>query len=90
MVVKGFLQKKGIDFDEIFLPVVKMTSIQVILSVIANLDLEVEQMDVKIAFLHGDLHEEIYMEQLEDFEVSGKGNLILQAKEELIWPQAST
>ena len=62
LVVKGFLQKKGIDFDEFFSPVVKMTLIRVILGLVACLDLELEQMGVKIAFLHGDLHEEIYME----------------------------
>ena len=60
IVVKGFQQKKGVDFDEIFAPVVKMTSIRTVLS-IASMDLEVEQLDVYTAFLHGDLEEEIYM-----------------------------
>ena len=63
LVVKGFSQRKGVDFDEIFSPVVKMTSIRTVLGLAASLDLEVEQMDVKTAFLHGDLEEEIYMEQ---------------------------
>ena len=58
IVVKGFQQKKGIDFDEIFAPVVKMTSIRTVLSVAASMNLEVEQLDVKTAFLHGDLEEE--------------------------------
>ncbi|GJX75044.1 putative RNA-directed DNA polymerase [Tanacetum coccineum] len=61
LVVKGFSQKRGIDFDEIFSPVVKMGSIRVVLGLAASLDLEVEQMDVKTAFLHGDLDKEIYM-----------------------------
>ncbi|GJT81402.1 retrovirus-related pol polyprotein from transposon TNT 1-94 [Tanacetum coccineum] len=65
LVVKGFSQKRGIDFDEIFSPVVKMRSIRVVLGLAASLDLEVEQMDVKTAFLHGDLDKEIYMEQPE-------------------------
>ncbi|GJU84542.1 putative RNA-directed DNA polymerase [Tanacetum coccineum] len=60
-------QKKGIDFDEIFSPVVKMESIRVVLSLAASLDLEVEQMDVKTVFLHGDLDREIYKEQPEGF-----------------------
>jgi hypothetical protein len=55
LVVKGFNQKQGIDFDEIFSPVVKMSSIRVILGLTASLDLELEQMDVKTVFLHGDL-----------------------------------
>ena len=67
LVMKGFSQKKGVDFDEIFSPVVKMTSIIVILGLAVRLNLEVEQMDVKTVFLHGDLEEEIYMEQSESF-----------------------
>ena len=49
-----------------------MSSIRVVLGLAASLDLEVKQMDVKTAFLHGDLDEEIYMEQPEGFEVKGK------------------
>ena len=61
IVVKGFPQKKGVDFDEIFPLVVKMTSIQTILSMAANMNLEIEQLDVKTKFMHGELEEEIYM-----------------------------
>ena len=50
----------------------KIGSIRVILGLVASLDLEVEQMDVKTAFLHGDLDKEIYMEQPEGFQVKGK------------------
>jgi len=60
-VVNGFDHKKGIEYDEIFSPVVKMTSIRAILSIVATQNLFLEQLDVKIAFLHGDLEEEIYM-----------------------------
>jgi hypothetical protein len=63
LVVKGFAQKKGINFDEIFSPVVKMTSIRTILSLVAVEDLHLEQLYVKTTFLHGDLEEEIYMRQ---------------------------
>ena len=56
IVVKGFQQKKGMDFDEIFAPVVKMTSIQTVLSIAANMNLKVEQLDVKTTFLHSDLN----------------------------------
>ena len=52
---QGFGQKKGIDFDEIFSPVVKMSSIRIALGMAASMDLEVEQLDVKTTFLHGDL-----------------------------------
>ena len=62
VVVKGFAQNKGIDFDEIFSPVVKMASIRTILSLVVVEDLHLEQLDVKTTFLHGDLEEEIYMQ----------------------------
>ena len=67
LVVKGYAQRKGVDFDEIFSPVVKHYSIRVLLVMVDMWDLEVEQMDVKTAFLHGSLEEEIYTLQLEGF-----------------------
>jgi hypothetical protein len=63
LVVKGFAQKKGIDFDEICSHVVKMTSIRTILSLVVVEYLHLEQLDVKTVFLHGDLEEKIYMQQ---------------------------
>jgi hypothetical protein len=65
LVVKGFDQKKGINFDEIFSLVVKMSSIRVVSGLLAKMNLKIEQLDVKTAFLHGDLEEKIYMEQPE-------------------------
>lgn len=81
--MKGFSQKKGVDFDEIFSPVVKMSSIRVVLSLAASLNDEVEQLDVKTAFLHGDLEEEIYMEQPEGFVVKGKEDMVCKWKKSL-------
>ena len=72
LVVKGFRQKKGVDFNEIFSHVVKMSSIRTLLSLAATLDLEVQQMDVKLTFLHRNLEEEIYMKQPSGFLVEGK------------------
>jgi hypothetical protein len=80
LVVKGFVQKKGIDFDEIFSPVVKMTSIRTILSLVAVEELHLEQLDVRTTFLHGDLEEEIYMQQPQGYEVKGKENLVSRLK----------
>ena len=57
-----YMQKKGFDFYEIFALVVKMTSIRTVLSIVANMNLEIEQLDVKTTFLHGELDEEIYMQ----------------------------
>ena len=83
LVVKGFGQKKGIDFDEIFSPVVKLSSIRIILGLATNQDLEIEQLDVKTAFLHGDLEEEIYMQQPEGFEEKRKEDLVCKLKKSL-------
>ena len=82
-MVKGFAQKKGIDFDKIFSPVVKMTSIREILSIVATKNLFLEQLDVKIAFLNGDLEEEIYMHQPQGFEVKGKEGYVCKLKKSL-------
>eukprot|EP00253_Pinus_taeda_P032835 PITA_32835 len=75
LVAKGYSQVLGIDFGDIFSPVAKVTSIRLLLSAAADFDFEVEQMDVKITFLHGDLEEEIYMKQLEGFAMKGKKEL---------------
>ena len=55
LVVKNFGQMKGIDFDENFLLVQNMSSIGVVLVLPTSLNMEIEQLNVKIAFLHGDL-----------------------------------
>lgn len=60
-----------------------MSSICVILGLAASMDLEIEQLDIKTAFLHGDLKKEIYMEQLEGFEVKGKKHLVYKLNKSL-------
>ncbi|KAJ9566889.1 hypothetical protein OSB04_002855 [Centaurea solstitialis] len=82
-VVKEFSQRKGIDFEKIFSLVMKMGSIQVILGLADILDLEVEQMDVKMVFLHGDLDKEIYIEQPEGFQVKGKEDYLCRLQKSL-------
>ena len=76
-------QRKGIDFDKIFSRFVNMFSILNVLGLAASLNLEIEKMDVKTTFLHGDLEEEIYMEQPEDFKVEGKENFVCKLKTSL-------
>ena len=63
LVAKGYSQKEGIDFHEIFSPIFRLVSIRVVLALVALLDLELEKLDVKTTFLHGYLDEEMYMEQ---------------------------
>jgi hypothetical protein len=71
-VAKGYSQDEGIDFGEKFSLVAKLTSIRFLWSIVVAFDREVEQMDVKTTFLHGDLQEEIYMKQPKSFLVNGK------------------
>ncbi|KAE8689071.1 hypothetical protein F3Y22_tig00110944pilonHSYRG00042 [Hibiscus syriacus] len=83
LVAKGFSQQKGVDYDEIFSPVVRHTSIRAVLALVASWDLHLEQMDVKTAFLHGDLEEQIYMRQPEGFTQPGNEHLVCRLKKSL-------
>ncbi|GJV72537.1 retrotransposon protein, putative, ty1-copia subclass [Tanacetum coccineum] len=82
LVARGFTQRAGIDYNEVFSPVVRHTSIRVILSLTACEDYELEQLDVKTAFLHGNLKETIYMRQPPSFK-EGTGNKVCLLKKSL-------
>jgi len=71
-VVKGYEQEQGIDYDETFAAVVKPAAFRPIFALAAEHDLEIEQMDVKTAFLHGKIEETIYVEQPTGYEQQGK------------------
>ncbi|WVY97343.1 hypothetical protein V8G54_029494 [Vigna mungo] len=83
LVVKGFQQKEGVDYTEIFAPVVKLNTIRSVLSIVASEGLYLEQLDVKTTFLHGDLDEEIYMHQPEGFLEERKRNMVCRLKKSL-------
>ena len=80
LVDQGYAQKEGIDFQEVFLLVVKMTTLCVLFALITALDLALFQMDVKIAFLHGDLDEELY---IQGYAILGKVHLVCKLKRSL-------
>ena len=65
LVVKGFQQRESIGVNEIFSHVVKLTTIRFVLSIVAAQDLHMEQLDIKTAFLHDDLEEDIYVAGLQ-------------------------
>ncbi|KAK9208458.1 hypothetical protein WN944_000814 [Citrus x changshan-huyou] len=83
LVSKGFAQKEGIDYNEVFSPVVKHTSIRILLALVAEYELELAQLDIKTAFLHGDLEEETYMIQSCGFRVAGKENRVCRLSKSL-------
>ena len=81
LVVWGCNQKEGIDFNEVFSPVVHYASIRVLLAFVALFDLELEQLDVWVP--HGELEEELYMRQHEGFVVPDKEHSVCQLKKSL-------
>jgi len=58
LVAKGYAQREDIDYNEVFSPVIKHSSIRILLALVAQYELDLDQLDVKTAFLHGDLDEE--------------------------------
>ena len=83
IVAKGQEEGQAVDFDEIFSPVVKMATLRVIVTLVAKKDLGLFQINVKTDFLHGDLDEEIYMEQPKGYEVHEKMPLVCKLNKSL-------
>jgi transposase InsO family protein len=83
LVAKGFTQQEGIDFTETFSPVSTKDSFRIIMAIVAHFDLSLHQMDVKTAFLNGELYEEIYMKQPEGFIQEGRENLVCKLKKSI-------
>ena len=90
LVIKGYRQKKGLDYFNTYFPVTKITSIRMTIVIAAPRDLEIHQMDVKIAFLNGDLNEQIYMEQLEGCSAPRARKESMQACQIIVWLEASS
>jgi hypothetical protein len=68
LVCKGYAQIEGIDFEETYAPVARMEAIRLLLVYACSKNVKVYQMDVKSAFLNGELEEEVYIEQPEGFQ----------------------
>ena len=83
LVAKDYAQEEGIDYNEVFSPVVKHSSIRILLALVAQFNMELVQMDVKTTFLHGDLEEEIYITQPYGFKVVGKENWVRKLNKSL-------
>jgi hypothetical protein len=72
-VAKGFSQQQGIDYNEVWAPASAMKTLRLFLAMVAYHDMEMHQLDVKTAFLHGDVEEELYMQQPPGY---GHGDLV--------------
>ncbi|KAM0893325.1 hypothetical protein ACQ4PT_025194 [Festuca glaucescens] len=83
LVAKGFTQREGIDYNETFSPVSCKDSFRIIMALVAHYDLELHQMDVKTAFLNGDLEEKVYMAQPKGFVVEGKEHMGCRLKKSI-------
>ena len=81
LVAKGHAEREGFDYNKVFSPIVKHYSIRILLALVAQYDLELDQLDVRTTFLHGDLDEEIFMTQASEIQSSRKRKFGLQVKE---------
>ena len=75
LVAKGYHKKQGVDYDETFSPVALLKSIRILLAIATHYDYEIWKMNVKAAFLNGNLTKEVYMTQPEGF-ISGSGSKV--------------
>jgi hypothetical protein len=83
LVAKGYVQRQGIDFEEVFAPVARVESVRLLIAMAAQFGWKIHQMDVKSAFLNGELIEEVYVGQPPGFEIEGKSSKVLKLKKAL-------
>lgn len=83
LVAKGYVQEYGVDFDEVFAPVSRMETIRLLISLAATRGWEIHHLDVKTAFLHGELKETVYVTQPEGFIVNGSEAKVYKLKKAL-------
>jgi hypothetical protein len=83
LVAKGYAQNQGVDYDEVFAPVARMETVRLLLALAAQGEWEVHHMDVRSAFLNGDLVEEVYAHQPPGFADSSSARKVLRLKKVL-------
>jgi hypothetical protein len=83
LMAKGCTQREWIDYTETFSPVSKKDSFRIVMALVAHYDLELHQMDVKTAFLNGDLRESVYMAHPEGFDIQGMEHMRCRVKKSI-------
>jgi vacuolar-type H+-ATPase catalytic subunit A/Vma1 len=83
LVAKGYVQQQGIDYTEVFAPVVRMDTVRMIVALAAQKGWTLYQLDVKSAFLHEELNEEVYVEQTKGYELENSSNKVYRLKKAL-------
>ncbi|GJX56749.1 retrovirus-related pol polyprotein from transposon TNT 1-94 [Tanacetum coccineum] len=83
LVARGYRQEEGIDFEESFAPVARLEAIRIFLAFAAHMNMVIYQMDVKTAFLNGNLREEVYVSQPDGFVDPDKPNYVYKLKKAL-------
>ena len=79
-VARGFSQKEGIHYEEIFAPIARYTSMRAIMALASMMKCDIHQMDVKTTFLNGVIEEEVYIEQPQGFEVEDRATHVCKLK----------
>ena len=83
LVAKGYVQVQGVDFDEVFAPVARIETIRLLMSLAAANKWEIHHLDVKTAFLHGELKETVFVYQPEGFEIKGSESKVYRLNKAL-------
>jgi hypothetical protein len=83
LVVKGYAQRRGVDYDEVFAPVARLDTVRLLIALAAHKGWELHHLDVKSAFLNGELHEDVFVHQPAGFIKEGSEHKVFRLKKAL-------
>lgn len=78
LVAKGYVEKQGVDFEEVFTPVTRLETVRLLLALATKNRWEIHHLDVKLAFLNGELKEVVYVSQPEGFVKENSEHMVYQ------------
>jgi hypothetical protein len=78
LVAKGYVQRQGVDFEEVFAPVARLETVWLLIAIAAQEQWEIHHMDVKSTFLNGELSEQVYVSQPQDYVVEGQEKKVIK------------